>query len=424
MFTHPRLPLYIVPCLLLAQPCLAISLEINGGSTAEVKGNTDLGSSSSDFINVGSASNANTLNIYASLSAYKTTVGGNQTSFPSLPDVTPYNYNSVEIFDGGSLNLSAYMYVGYAGSGNTITVNSGASLNIGTFLQLSYTTSVSGSDSAYASNSVYVNGGTMSVGTYAYVGSSSSNNLISVSDGGSATMATLRVGDNYSESGNGVIVSGSGSTLSVSSSGSYNGDLIVGRRGNDNFLTVQEGAAVDCDSLALGALSTSSYSSNGNQVLVTGGSQLEIRGNLAIGAINSGYATEGNRVLVQDGALVVVGGNLTIQDAGEGDANYLFIEGGFLAWAGDHTATGDDALAALFDGRIMIGDGSGGMVAATADTLSYFYCASDAEGLAATGFAGLSGYTILGAAVPEPSTYALMGGIAALGMALYRRRRA
>ncbi|GEM_PF-5917756 len=46
----------------------------------------------------------------------------------------------------------------------------------------------------------------------------------------------------------------------------------------------------------------------------------------------------------------------------------------------------------------------------------------DAQALADAGYDDLGGYTVF-YAVPEPSTWALFGGLSALGLAVHRRRK-
>jgi len=151
---------------------------------------------------------------------------------------------------------------------------------------------------------------------------------------------------------------------------------------------------------------------------VTGaGSSWVISGDLSIGTSGNGA----NILYVLDSALVQVGGAITIASN-----NYIYLADGYLAVAGDYTTGGaknsslDDLLSGMWIYAV------GGYKAATTSNTYLVYITADIAAAyeAALGYDNLEGYTIFSSSlitVPEPATYALLGGLGALGLALYRR---
>jgi len=196
--------------------------------------------------------------------------------------LTVANSNSI-------LTNSGDLFVGYLGTSNRMKVATGASVaNSNGWI---------GWDPGSSNNSVLVTG-TDSLWTNngnLFIGSFGSDNTLTIQSGGKVIAggrtSSVMIGNNTNSSGNSVLASGLGSTLSASE------DLYVGFDGNSNSLTVSQGAVIGNSE---GWIGWDPASSN-NNVLVTGaGSLWSNQFGLIIGQQGSG-----NSLVISNGGGVL-----------------------------------------------------------------------------------------------------------------------
>ncbi len=144
---------------------------------------------------------------------------------------------------------------------------------------------------------------------------------------------------------------------------------------------------------------------------------------------NSGYLKVGvfgsNATLtLEDGGLTQVVGDLTFSEAG-GTGNYIRLNGGYIALFSDRISEIEGLIA---QGVFQVWNGTAWESATDTNAFSYGYFLSDEAAEAFCNREGLGSYTILTAtsnAVPEPTTWALLGlGTAVLGFQIRRRQTA
>lgn len=335
--------------------------------------------------------------------------------------------------DASSLTVNGLLVVGAYGSGNSMAIQNGAdvtstdsgvigygaaegsylSTNVENGIGYGNSVTVTGSGSTWTlqGNSSY---------WPLFVGQDGFSNKLTISDGGHVTCGHFCIGAGsaaYSTTGgsNNVTLTGTGSD-DTSTKLTVNGNLFVGLYSASNSLKVQSGADVTSPSGYIGGYSSSS-SVHGNNATVTGaGSTWIINDDLTIGVSGN----TGNKLIIDDDALVQVGGTISIASG-----NYIYLGDGYLAMAGDYTPAGAQYsdLAALLAGMRVKAD-NGAYPLATESNTYLVYLASDiaAEYEALLGYSGMTGYTIFSnslIAVPEPSTFVLLGGFAVM---LVRRR--
>jgi T5SS/PEP-CTERM-associated repeat protein len=184
--------------------------------------------------------------------------------------------------DGSSWNCSEKLYVGMAGSENTLTISDGGLV-----------TSDDGYISASSSNnSVVVNGmGSLwSNADQLSVGYDGHANSLTVTNGGCVTSSDIRIGYQSDSDNNNMLVSGEGSSATNSSI------LSVGYYGNENRLDIRDGGSVISSSVRIGHIS----SSESNRVIVSGvDSKLEVLSLVAVG-----YSGSENSLIIEDGGRV------------------------------------------------------------------------------------------------------------------------
>jgi len=223
---------------------------------------------------------------------YGTVIGLNSDS--SGNSVTVTGTNSL-LTNGGDL------FVGYDGSGNSLTISNGASVSV---VGSSYGTAI-GFASDSLNNSVTVTG-TNSLLTNSQdllVGFDGSGNSLTISNGAIVSVVGssygTAIGLNSGSSGNSVTVTGTNSLLTNGS------DLYVGYDGSGNNLTISNGATVSVvgnnDGTAIGFNNDSlsnSVTVTGTNSLLTNGSDLYV-----------GNAGSGNSLTISNGATVSVAGS-------------------------------------------------------------------------------------------------------------------
>jgi len=325
------------------------------------------------------------------------------------------NNNSVAVTGTGSswtmVDSYSQLYVGYFGSGNSLTVDTGGSVsNTNGIIGLGSTSNTAlGND-----NSVTVTG-TGSVWTNSEslnVGSRGSGNSLSIHEGASVsnTIGTIGFGnDTNSALGNNntVTVSGTDSTWINSQA------LRVGYSGSGNSLIIEEGATVSNVGAVIGRGGTNPALGNNNSVTVAGaGSTWISTSNVTVGEWGSG-----NTLTIQDTALVRIGGTLSISAQIDSENNFIRLHDGYLAIFGDQTTYLSNLIT---NGHLQLWDGLTWVTSSNLNNYEFAFFASNAAAEAFSGYQNLGGYTIATAStVPEPSTgvFLLLGA----GALLFRR---
>jgi T5SS/PEP-CTERM-associated repeat protein len=297
-------------------------------------------------------------------------------------------------YDGtGVLNIenkgSASAYNGYVGgySGSS-TTGSG-------------TVTVTGSGSALTCSNLYVG----------YNGKGALN----VKSGGSATIGTCYIGENSGSSGKVTVTGSANGTASTLTAG---GGLVIGNNGSGE-LNILDGGHVHS-----GYTTFIGYNSTGTTLVSGSGSEFVVTDSLKIGQDTDDSA---GKLTIENGGLVTATGFSIFSGKGT-----LYINGGYLAISGTSLVSTIDSY--ITKGDVYLVDASGSYekvtdIGSSLLSLDYYtYNAGDVDIVSLYTSLDLDtslSYTILTStySVPEPSTWALIGGIGALGMALCARRR-
>ncbi len=279
--------------------------------------------------------------------------GGNWLAYVGTSGV-PTDNDVAFVTDGGHARVTdsataKYLNIGYHGSSNAVTVDTGGTLTIGMDLAVGFSDAlgtftvqgggtgssnsvliyadsnftITGSGSMWSTTSsinttgagaaLYVqNGATLSVGDRLRLGASG-NDSLTIDSGGVVTVT------NYSELGYNVDFT---STATVSGTGSQwnTGDLKVGTYGQGT-LTVGAGGVVNTGNALIANSNIGDAGANVGTVLVTGtGSQWKLTGDLGIGGYFDETLYNSGSLTVSDGGLVEVGtggtGTVTIDTNG------------------------------------------------------------------------------------------------------------
>jgi T5SS/PEP-CTERM-associated repeat protein len=259
--------------------------------------------------------------------------------------------------------------VGIASTDNRLTISNGGSVR-------SSSNSLGFLIGADGNAAIVTGAGSSWTSIRTEVGVRGNNNAISILDGGTMSTTSISLGLLRSANANQLAISGANSLLSVTQ-----GDLIIGRSGSDNTLTVENGGKVTAAAgLVLGLGSggnraeirgggaggvetrltsrslTVGGNGNGNSVSVAAGGKLDTQGDALIG----NALAQGNSVsVVGEGSRWSVAGDLSINTPGNSmatssaalsaqsvdDANRLIIDdGGQLQVAGDMAVSGTGML--------------------------------------------------------------------------------
>ncbi len=218
--------------------------------------------------------------------------------------------------------------VGDSGAGNSLVISNGG--------QVFALVGTVGNNASSSNNVVIVTGANSLWSNHAdmFVGNNGAGNSLVISNGGRVENDFGRVGNNLSASNNFVIVTGAGSVWSNRT------DLIVGRVGEGNAMTISNGGSVSARSLSVGFTSSSSnnqvnLSGAASQLVVTNATDIR-RGtftqnggtfrtdNLIVTNAGNNYTFNGGTAIVQNasisnGANFVVGGT----DGTGGGAVYI-----------------------------------------------------------------------------------------------------
>jgi T5SS/PEP-CTERM-associated repeat protein len=266
-------------------------------------------------------------------------------------DVRQGSSNTLTITDKGtSLASGSDLVVGFFGSGDKLTVSGGASLSfvgkLWGFGEGSSSTSTV-NNSAFGSENVITVTGADSTLSFAdteacYIGHYGSNNLLAVSDGAKVTFAaqTITLGsygeefgtvlspNNVFSQGNKIVVSGGSEFVTA-------GGVVVGASGIKNSFEVT-GANTFADifdgTLVVGrGNSSGTLFGSGNSVTVSDSAVLLVD-DLYVGS-DLDYFASNNNVTVSSGAIVVVGEIFVINNV-NGDHNVLRLNNGMVAMPG------------------------------------------------------------------------------------------
>jgi T5SS/PEP-CTERM-associated repeat protein len=211
--------------------------------------------------------------------------------------------NSVDVSGGLLAILNGTLYVGYAGSGNSLTVRDNSEVDGP--LSVGFTNGAN-------SNSVIVTGGSLfstGNGSSLSIGDAGAFNSMTISGGAKVDSMFSVIGNQVTGSNNWVLVTGSNSVWSNAFS------LTVGNDGSSNSLTIADGAHVTNDISDLygfgfyGVVVGVSATASNNSVLVTGSNSVWTITNITNSALASlivGGNGSGNRLTIDDGATVNV----------------------------------------------------------------------------------------------------------------------
>jgi fibronectin-binding autotransporter adhesin len=238
---------------------------------------------------VGYAGNSNTLVATGGTLTTGQTILGN--------DATATD-NTARLTGGASWSSSGSLTVGLNGSGNLLYVGRTSGTGPGSSLTVTGSSSdvVIGANAGANGNLLAVSESSTfsSLGTLV-VGQSGSGNFFLVGQGSTVTSNNVRLGLNAGSTGNVAAADGAGTTWNIT------GKLRVGSGGDSNSFAVQNGAAVTVASdIFVGGTSIGSTVS-GNTILISGsGSALTITSTAADLVISYGTGTN-NSVTVADG---------------------------------------------------------------------------------------------------------------------------
>jgi T5SS/PEP-CTERM-associated repeat protein len=269
--------------------------------------------------------------------------------------------------------------------------------------------SAASNGSVTLTSGVYNASGTISVG----YGASSTGTL--KVEGGNLSAQNITLGNNSGASG-AFNLSGSASSATVKNT------LAIGTNAATGTLTISNGATLtDTD----GCIANQS-NAVGNVTLSGAGSLWLNSTSLTVG-LNYAEHPGSASIVVSDGALLAVGsktGGFTLSMASNCSID---LKDGYFALYGDQTA---DKNLFLSGAGLKIWDGTEYVAATTSNaTVKYYetsmWNASDSLYATYGGKIDLTGYTLVSVSnVPEPATYALLGGLGAAALVLLRKRRA
>ena len=223
---------------------------------------------------------------------------------------------------GSSLTNSGMFYVGMEGTNNSVVLSNGATMTAGgIYVGYSYWNVGSGNSLLVTgTGSSLTNSGILAVGYDGIVGIKGNNNSVVLSNGATMTAGSIYVGG-YS-SGNSLLVTGTGSSLTNSGILAVGTGGSVGSEANNNSVVVSNGATLNSYSAAISTGSSNSFS---NSVIVTGTGSIWNNSNaLTLGDTGSGTLTVGNGGKVISGSVVIASapgsiGTLNIGSLGGSD---------------------------------------------------------------------------------------------------------
>lgn len=249
--------------------------------------------------------------------------------FPHSHPVWAENDTVFPLAPGASTNIGGPLVIGTTGTNNSLTIISGGAVtNTSGMVGQNSTANdnwvlVSGSGSLWTNNGQF------------YLGRDGSRNELVITNGGLVSVGAgawgFEIGTAATAKSNTVIVTGSGSVLSVAGSGSpYH---YVGRVGSDNQLIITNGGVVE---FTVGANLLVGGGGLRNKVLVTdGGSTLNLASNVFVGV----YAGGGlNQLIIANGGRVNnAGATVGNGAAGGWGSNSVLVTGSGSVWSNSGT---------------------------------------------------------------------------------------
>ena len=160
--------------------------------------------------------------------------------------------NSVLVTDAGSAWVnSGNLTFGLAGHDNSLVVSNGGVVTVGL-------DAYAGAEATASNNSVHVTGTTsaLRVSASLYVGNAGSGNTLVISNGGTVAAANGYIGFTNTASNNSALVTGANSLWTNS------GSVVVGQYGSNNTLTVAHGGTVTASSTIIASQAGSSGTLN------------------------------------------------------------------------------------------------------------------------------------------------------------------
>ena len=225
------------------------------------------------------------------------------------------------IVDDATLVNDDNTTVGYGSSGNSLVIqNGGAVTNLNGFVGFGdnadvglvsddNVVTVTGEDSIWNTTGVL------------HLGYTGSDNELNVEKEGQVTVgADMLLGFKPESDGNAVTVNGNVSKLAVT------GRLYVGRDGDSNTVTIEEGGRLETGTARIGGGTGSTSVTQSNSVTITGeGSTWSNSGSLHIGAGIGANGSSGNELNVENGGAVTLGTSSTIIGFGAIDSNNKLV---------------------------------------------------------------------------------------------------
>ena len=341
-------------------------------------------------------------------------------------------YCAASIYDGGS-SPEGY-YFDYAGTNATDFTTSSVGLDltghncptyVGYDVGHTVTYTIEGAsvqtrdiDIGYSSSSngtVTLKSGTLSAAGDIAAGYGMNGTGTLKVEGGALTANNITLGKNSGATGT-MTLSGSGTAANIANT------FTVAASASTGTLTISNGAT-----LTDGSGNVANQSGAVANVTLSGaGSLWKNTSSLAVGLSYAETPGRGS-IVVSDGALLAVGslsGGFTLSVAGNCGID---LRNGYFALYGDQTANKDLFLSGA---GLKIWNGSGYVAATTSNaTVKYYetsmWNASDSLYATYGSRIDLTGYTLVSVSnVPEPATYALLGGLGAAALVLLRKRRA
>lgn len=252
------------------------------------------------------------------------------------------------LIHSGTLTATDYISLGYDSSLNSLTLENGLISSVNGFLGRTATSS-SNSVLLTGSNASWVNSDVF------YIGQEGSGNEMTISAGAQVLNgADFVIGSGSQANRNSTTVTGAGSLLSST------GSVIIGDRGSDNTLYIQDGASVSSVRGRLGVYLTST---NNNVVISGSSSRWDISTTLRVGGSGSGSID-----VSAGGALYVAGNAFVGYSPGTSNDNSITVSGSdssfssgtlIIGRSGTQNYVSVEDGATLSSGSVILGDRSG-----------------------------------------------------------------